>query len=110
MSVPTYPSSSYQQPATRASTNGLSVASLVLGVLWIWGIGSILALIFGYISLRQIKERGEGGRGLALAGVVLGWVGVGGAVLLTALLVIAAASSPDSCGWVWNGARYVYSC
>ena len=110
MSVPTYPSSSYQQPATRASTNGLSVASLVLGVLWIWGIGSILALIFGYISLRQIKERGEGGRGLALAGVVLGWVGVGGAVLLTALLVIAAATTPSSCQWVWNGARYVYSC
>jgi hypothetical protein len=58
-------------------TNGLAIASLVLGILWIYWIGSILALIFGYIARKQIRERGEGGDGLAIAGIVLGWVGLG---------------------------------
>jgi Domain of unknown function (DUF4190) len=73
-------------------TNGLSIASLVLGILWIAGLGSILALIFGYVGLRQIRRRHEGGRGLAIAGVVLGWVGVGLTLLFIALAVIATGS------------------
>jgi len=31
-------------------------------------------IIFGAIALRQIKERGEGGRGLAVADI---WIGIG---------------------------------
>jgi hypothetical protein len=83
----------------------MSIASLVLGIFWFWGIGSILALIFGYIGLRQIRERGEGGRGMAIAGVVLGWVGLAGAILLTVLIAVAAAHSPSSC--YWDGSQYV---
>ena len=62
-------------------TNGLAIASMVLGILWIYWIGSILALVFGYIAKRQIRERGESGGGMATAGIVLGWVGVGFLVL-----------------------------
>ncbi|MFF5718766.1 DUF4190 domain-containing protein [Streptomyces buecherae] len=58
-------------------TNGLAVASMVLGILWLYWVGSILALIFGYVARNQIRERGEGGGGMATAGLVLGWVGVG---------------------------------
>jgi Domain of unknown function (DUF4190) len=60
-------------------TNGFSVASLVLGILWLFWLGSVLALVFGYIALGQIKSTGDrqGGKGLAIAGIVLGWVGVG---------------------------------
>src|SRR5262245_12994638 len=70
-------------------TNGLAVASLVLGIVWIFWITSILALIFGYVALGQIRESGgtQGGRGLAIAGVVLGWVGVG----FLLLFIVAAA-------------------
>jgi hypothetical protein len=60
-------------------TNGLAVASMVLGIVWIYWIGSILALIFGYVARGQI-DRSEGrqaGRGMAIAGIVLGWVGIG---------------------------------
>jgi hypothetical protein len=62
-------------------TNGLAVASLVLGILWLFWIGSILAVIFGHVALNQIKAQ-EGpsrpeGKGLAIAGLVLGYVGVG---------------------------------
>ena len=58
-------------------TNGMAIASMVLGILWLYWIGSILALVFGYVAKRQIRERGEAGGGMATAGIVLGWVGVG---------------------------------
>jgi hypothetical protein len=74
----------------------MSIASLVLGILWIWGVGSILALIFGYIGLRQIRERNENGRGMAIAGVVLGWIGVAGTILIVLLAIIGSASSGGS--------------
>jgi hypothetical protein len=71
-------------------TNGMAIASLVMGILWLFGIGSILALIFGYVSLRQINQRNESGRGMAIAGVVLGWVGVGGFILFIVLAIVGA--------------------
>src|SRR5687768_14737450 len=57
-------------------TNGLAIASLVLGLLWICYIGSILALVFGYQGKKQIdaSQGREEGRGLAVAGIVLGWI------------------------------------
>src|SRR5262249_3006363 len=91
---PPYPGPSMAAP-TRA-TNGMSIASLVLGILWLWGIGSILALIFGYIGLRQTRERNENGRGMAIAGVVLGWVGVAVTILVIVLAIVASASSGGS--------------
>lgn len=78
-----------QAQATR--TNGLAVASMVLGIIWIWWIGSVLAVIFGHVALSQISEHGGGGRGMAIAGVVLGWVGVG--VLAIVLLSAVGASA-----------------
>jgi hypothetical protein len=69
----------------QLQTNGLAVASLVLGILWVFWIGSILALIFGYVARKQIMERNQGGAGLAIAGIVLGWVGIG----LLAFYIIA---------------------
>lgn len=71
-------------PPVAQGTNGLSIASLVLGILWIYWIGSILALIFGYVAKGQIDRSGgrQGGRGMAIAGIVLGWIGVGIFLLL----------------------------
>lgn len=59
-------------------TNGLAVASLVLGIVWLGAVGSLLAVIFGYRAIGQIRSSGgaQGGRGLAIAGVVLGWIGL----------------------------------
>jgi hypothetical protein len=59
-------------------THGLAIASLVCGVLGIFTLGilSILAIIFAGISLKKIKSSGGfyTGRGLAIAGLVLGIV------------------------------------
>jgi Domain of unknown function (DUF4190) len=78
------------------STNGLAIASLVLGILWLYWVGSILALVFGYIARRQIAQRQgiQGGRGLATAGIVLGWVGVGFLALFIVLAMVGLATDP----------------
>lgn len=76
-----------QQPVyvtQPTKTNGFSIAALVLGIVWIYWIGSILALVFGYIAKSQIDNSGgtQSGRGMAIAGIVLGWVGIGVLLLL----------------------------
>jgi hypothetical protein len=81
-------------PATK--TNGFSIASLVLGILWIYWIGSILALVFGYVAKSQIDRSGglQSGRGMAIAGIVLGWIGVAVLILVIALIIIGVSSEP----------------
>ena len=78
-------------------TNGFAVASMVLGIVWLWWIGSILAVIFGHVAIRQINRSNgtESGTGMAIAGLVLGYIGV--ATLGFALLVLPS-TWPDSAG------------
>ena len=88
-----YPPPPPYQPVSyvgQSKTNGLAVASMVLGILWFWFVGSILALIFGYVSKNQIdKSQGtQSGRGMAVAGIVLGWVGLVGIVALIAAITL----------------------
>ena len=83
----------YGQPApymyvAPRPTNGMAIASMVLGILWIYWIGSVLALVFGYIARHQIRERQQGGDGMAIAGIVLGWIGVGVFALLMLLFFL----------------------
>ncbi len=87
----------YGPPAAqKQTTNGFAIASMVLGIVWIYWIGSILALVFGYIAKKQIEQANgrEGGGGMATAGIVLGWVGVGFFALLMVILMISAATGP----------------
>ena len=77
------------QPA-YAKTSGMAIASLALGVFWMWGLGSVIALCLGLMARREIT-RSEGrltGRGLATAGIVLGALGLLGAAAM-ALFTIA---------------------
>jgi hypothetical protein len=68
------------------SPNGLAVASLVAGVLWLGWLGSTLAVVFGHVALRQIAREQGRGRSLAIAGLALGYLG-----MLTLALAIVAA-------------------
>jgi len=98
--APSYvpPPPGYGPPPVGQTTNGLSVASMVLGIVWVFGIGSILAVIFGFIGRKQIKESGgrQSGSGMALAGIILGFVGVA-SLILWIVLVIAVTTSIDNC-------------
>ncbi|WP_395306875.1 peptidylprolyl isomerase [Mycobacterium sp. AMU20-3851] len=64
---PGYPYSYYPPPAKP--TNPLAIASLVCAFLI-----APLGVVFGHISLYQIKRSGEDGRGLAIAGLVIGYL------------------------------------
>ena len=57
-------------------TNGSAIASLVLSILGLFGIGSLLGIIFGHRARQEIRASGgyQGGDGLATAGIVIGWV------------------------------------
>jgi Domain of unknown function (DUF1707)/Domain of unknown function (DUF4190) len=81
-------------PATQATavtsaakTNGLALASLACGLApFIVGPPvAIPAIVLGHIACRQIKRTGEQGAGLALAGLILGWV----TVILVIVLIVA---------------------
>jgi hypothetical protein len=54
--------------------NTLAVVSLASAVT---GFGAVAAVITGHISLAQLKKSNESGRGMALAGMILGYVGIG---------------------------------
>lgn len=87
-------------PLQKQSTNGFAIASMVLGIVWIYWIGSILALVFGYIAKKQIQQSNEreGGGGMATAGIVLGWIGVGTLALLILIAFIGAVAGHSSSG------------
>ncbi|HWN34753.1 MAG TPA: DUF4190 domain-containing protein [Pseudonocardia sp.] len=69
-----------------------SLVCALLGITVLWLIGGILALYFGYRARKQIAENGRGGRGLALAGIVIGWVGIGASVALLAFCLLSLAA------------------
>ena len=81
----------YSPYAPAQRTNGFAVASMVLGILWIYWIGSILAIIFGFIAMSQIKERNQAGKGMATAGLILGFIGIGTLVLV--ILIVALGNN-----------------
>jgi hypothetical protein len=73
----------------------MAIASLALGIvcLFIFGIGEIAALVLGYKARREIDMSmgQQTGRGLAVAGIVLGWVGLVGWVLYLMLVATGHA-------------------
>ncbi len=85
----------YQPPAyqvvPRPATNPLAGVSLAFGIgqIFLWVIGSIVAIVCGHVARSQIRKTGEAGDGMALAGLILGYLGLA-IPLLTALLIVLA--------------------
>jgi peptidoglycan biosynthesis protein MviN/MurJ (putative lipid II flippase) len=81
----------YQQPYTQPApvrTNGLAIASMVLGITGV----SILAVILGHVAHSQIKRTGDDGKGMATAGLVLGYIGT----ILYLVMIIALVTAVDA--------------
>ncbi len=69
---------------TSGKTNGLAISGFIIGLLSLFIAGiplGIVAIIFSAISLGQIKKKGEKGRGFAIAGLILGIIGLVGAIV-----------------------------
>jgi hypothetical protein len=76
----------------RSRTSGFAIASFVLSLVWLLWLGSALAVIFGHIALSQMRrDTSLGGRGLAIAGLVIGYAGL--ALFALALLPWPAMNS-----------------
>lgn len=58
-----------------ASFNWLARVSLIVALLWMYGFGSVAAVVIGLILCKQIKQRGQRGRSLAVAGILMGGMG-----------------------------------
>jgi len=90
--------------APTAPTNSLAVVALVSGILsWVLCpiVAAIVAVITGHVARSQIRRTGEGGGGVALAGLILGYAHLAAFAVLTLIWVlllggfaILAASSP----------------
>lgn len=68
----------YGYPAPKAGTNPLAIFALVSSVLGVvsvglvGGVGSVLGIALGAVALTQIKRSPQGGRGPALAAILVG--------------------------------------
>lgn len=84
------PVGAYGMPPQQQKSSGLAIASLVLGIVgivtfWLYAIPSILAVIFGHVALSKVKNGTGDGRGMAIAGLTMGWIVVGIVILLVAI-------------------------
>jgi hypothetical protein len=88
-------------------TNGLAIASMVISIvgalgLCFYGLGGylgILGAILGHVATRQIRQQGGQGGAMAKAGIIVGWISTGIAVLATigiVAFVIWAANQPST--------------
>jgi Na+/proline symporter len=84
-----------QAPQVQQGTDGKAIASLVLSIVWVWGLGSLLAVIFAAVSFSDSRKAGQPKQGMAVAGMVIGIVGLAGAALVTLLWIVAASSCPS---------------
>lgn len=74
----------------RRPTNSMAVAALVTGLVGFLAcpvVGAV-AVYLGNRARAEIRRTGEEGDGIALAGVIVGWIGVGITALMIVLLII----------------------
>ncbi|MEN9607169.1 MAG: hypothetical protein RL605_997 [Actinomycetota bacterium] len=71
------PAAQAAKPAKKYNLNNLNTLSVVSIATALSGFGAVAGVITGHVALSQLKTDGKQGRGLALAGMIVGYVGVG---------------------------------
>jgi hypothetical protein len=80
-------------PGVPAKTNTMAIISLVCSCVGLFcGIGSIIGIVLGIMARNQIKQSGENGEGLAMAGIIVGAI----SLVLSIIFGIIYASSMSS--------------
>jgi len=75
--------------------SALAVISLVTSLLWICGVGSIVGLVTGILGIKECDRTGKRGKGVAIAGTIIGAIGTA-FLAIWIVLMIGLASSPSS--------------
>jgi hypothetical protein len=109
---PTYPGPYDPYQAYQGGsygTNGLAVASLVTSIAGIFlglplaYVGLLIPIVgavLGCAALSQIKRTQQAGRGLAIAGIVIGCLTLVGLLFVLALVVLSAAALNSTAMWL----------
>jgi hypothetical protein len=90
--VPTPPTGlPYMPPAPgEPYRDGLAIASFVLSILWLCGLGSVAALVLGYRSLAEARRLRRPASALTHLGMSFGWIGC--ALAIGIIIIIAIGS------------------
>jgi len=108
---PPYQQAPQPQPATpNAKTSNWAIISLITGILNFKfpPFGAIAALVTGYVARKEIRESNGtiDGDGLAIAGLVLGWIGIAFSIIfliLSVLLIVGLFTGlPPFFDWMFN--------
>ncbi len=98
------PISQAEQDAKSGS--GLAIASFVTSLATLFltaGFFSFIGSILGHVSLSKLKKAGSSeNRGLAVAGIIIGWVSTAIAWIILIgfiILVVGLATNADSSWW-----------
>jgi len=108
--APAYGATAYDAAApaygapTPAKTNVLAIVSLVASLVGFFtGIGFLVGIVCGHISLSQIKKTAEQGRGMAIAGLVIGYIGIVISIIITIVFIVIFAIAAS-----YSGTTYSY--
>ncbi|BCJ71270.1 hypothetical protein CS0771_08140 [Catellatospora sp. IY07-71] len=86
-------------------TNGMAIAAMVTSLLALasicmYGLPTIVlgpvGAIMGHVTRRRIRTTGEEGDGMALAGIIIGWVSTGLALMWLVVIVALVLHSMDA--------------
>jgi hypothetical protein len=85
-------------PYEPKKTSGYAIASLVLGIVGLpiicpLLIPSVLAVVFGFMARKDIRQKGHGGDGMALAGLITGFIGIAAAIIAIVVGIVLLANA-----------------
>ena len=87
--TPVGPYMGYGVPAALPRTNGMAIAALVVSLTGLGcGVTGLVGAILGHVARRQIRERHESGDGMALAGIIVGWISFALVVAFVVFIVV----------------------
>jgi hypothetical protein len=95
---PGYPGYGYGAPAPVVRpTNTMAIVALVLSLVGLpCGLTAPVGAIIGHVARRQIRERGESGDGMALAGIIVGWIVTALWLVYVAFMIFLLIMAADS--------------
>lgn len=105
-------SSEAPQPVQNSTNAIISLIMGILGFTLLPMIGSIVAVICGMMAKKEIRNAQAGGsalggEGMATAGLIMGWIGIGLGILacclLAVLILIPALLIPFGINWNHSG-------
>lgn len=85
------PGPGHDEREHRPGTNGLAITALCCGIAGFVPFAAVVAIVLGIVALNQLKRVVQSGRGMAVAGIVLGALWIAG---FAALVAIGIATDP----------------